>query len=105
MTSESHAASADASGSGRALASPANTSIAGARGMCSRIAADGSTATTQMPNQSLNAAAKAPVPAPMSTSVIPGAGRRWRPTASRHSPSPSRGSSRAALKAAAVPSS
>ena len=105
MTRESQAASAEASASGSALASPSSTWMAGVRGICSRIAADGSTATTVMSNQSLNAEANAPVPAPMSTRVIPGDGRRWRRTASRHSESPSRGTSRTALKAAAVCSS
>ena len=46
------------------------------RGIRSRIAADGSTARTLRSNQLLKAAANAPVPAPMSTSVIPGDGRR-----------------------------
>jgi hypothetical protein len=44
-------------------------------------------------------------PRPMSTTVMPGAGRRCRWTASRHAPSPSRGTSRTALYAAAVWSS
>jgi len=105
MTRESHAASADPSGSGRCIASPSSTAIAGAGAIRSRIAAEGSTAMTAMSNQSPNAAANAPVPAPMSTSVIPGDGCRWRRTASRHSASPSRGSSRTALNAVAVCSS
>jgi hypothetical protein len=67
--------------------------------------ADGSTARIARSNQSLNAAANAPVPAPMSTTVMPGDGRRCRWTASRHAPSPSRGTSRTALYAAAVWSS
>jgi hypothetical protein len=41
-------------------------------------------------------------PAPMSTTVIPGDGRRCRRTASRHAASPSRGTSRTARYAAAV---
>src|SRR3954464_14732745 len=56
-------------------------------------------------NQSLKATANAPVPAPMSTRVMPGEGRRCRRTASRHSRSPSRGTSRTALKASAGRSS
>jgi hypothetical protein len=48
----------------------------GVRGICSRIAADGSIATTLSPNQSLNAAENAPVPAPISASVIPCRGCR-----------------------------
>ena len=57
MTSESQAASAEASASGIAAASPATASIAGPRGTRSRIAADGSTATTFTPNQSTSALA------------------------------------------------
>ena len=71
-------------------------------GIWARIAADGSTARTLRSNQSLKAVANAPVPAPMSTTVMPGDGRRCRRTASRHSASPSRGTSRTALYAAAV---
>jgi hypothetical protein len=41
-------------------------------GIWARIAADGSTARTLRPNQSLNAVANTPVPAPMSTTVMPG---------------------------------
>ncbi len=82
-----------------------NTSMAAVRGIRFRIAADGSTARMVRSNQSLKAVANAPVPAPMSTSVMPGDGRRCRRTASRHSASPSRGTSRTALNAAAVCSS
>jgi hypothetical protein len=62
MTRESHAASADSSGSGRALAFPSSTWMAGVRGIRSRIAADGSTARTLRSNQSLKAAANWPGP-------------------------------------------
>ena len=62
--------------SGRALASPSSTWMPGRRGIWARIAADGSTARTLRPNQSLKAAANAPVPAPMSATVIPGTGLR-----------------------------
>jgi hypothetical protein len=75
---------------------------AGRRGIWARIAADGSTARIARSNQSLNATANAPVPAPMSTTVMRGDGLRCRRTASRHAPSPSRGTSRTALYAAAV---
>ena len=76
MTRESHAASAESSGSGSARASPSSAWMAGVRGIRSRIAADGSTARTLRSNQSLKAAVNAPVPAPMSTSAIPGDGHR-----------------------------
>jgi len=76
ITRDSQAPSAEPSGSGRAVASPSRTSMPGLRGICARIAADGSTAATLTPNQSLKAVAKAPVPAPTSTTVIPGNGLR-----------------------------
>jgi hypothetical protein len=62
MTSDSHAPSAEWSGSGRALACPPSTSMPGRRGIWVRMAADGSTARIARSNQSLNAAANAPVP-------------------------------------------
>lgn len=66
--------SAEWSGSGRALASPSSTRLPGRCGIRARMAADGSTARIARPNQSPNAAANAPVPAPMSSTVICGAG-------------------------------
>src|SRR5579862_4795294 len=58
-----------------------------------------------MSNQSTKAEEYWPVPAPISRTVIPANGRRWRRIASRHSPSPSRGISRDSLNAAATCSS
>jgi hypothetical protein len=65
LASDSHAPSAEWSGSGRAPACPPSTRMPGRRGIWARMAADGSTARTARSNQSLNAAANAPVPAPM----------------------------------------
>src|ERR1700691_6289692 len=76
ITRDSQAPSAEPSGSGRVLASPSSAWMPGRRGIWARIAADGSTARMLRPNQSLKAAANAPVPAPMSATVIPGNGLR-----------------------------
>src|SRR5213082_2363340 len=58
MTRKSHAASAEASGSGRSLALPSSGWMVGIWVIRSRIEADGSVARMFRPNHSLNATAK-----------------------------------------------
>jgi len=70
ITVDSQAPSTLAAFSGIALASPAT--MPGYD--WARIAWEGSTATTSMPHQSVKATAHIPVPAPRSSSRIPGLG-------------------------------
>ena len=67
----------------------------GVDGMRARMASEGSTAITDTSNQSRSAQEKAPVPAPTSSTRIPGCGCRWPSAiARRHPCSPARGISR-----------
>jgi len=74
VTVDSHAPSTLESSTGSCSADPARISIPGVWGIRARIAADGSTASTVTANQSWIAVLNAPVPAPTSTTVIPGRG-------------------------------
>lgn len=87
----SQATSTLLSNTGSASARPWRTSTPSPAGMSAGIASAGSTATTSTPNQTRNAATKPPVPAPTSSSVIPGCGSAWRATVFRHASRLSRG--------------